>query len=96
MKLGYASPRAMLGEMSLRDLGRWAALWAIDPWGEERADRRAGTVSYVVAEVNRNSKTKPTPYKPEDFMPYSMKDREAHGRELSARLRASFPKRKKK
>lgn len=91
---GYVSPRRMLGELSLRELGLWAALWEIDPWGEERADLRNAITSYVIAESNRKQKVKATPYKPSDFMPYSLKDEKAKGRDLSHRLKAAFKKEK--
>lgn len=84
------SPRKMLKELSLRELGQWAALWYVDPWGEERADRRAATVAYVVAETSRNSKTRSRPYRVEDFMPYLLKDKNAKNKDLSARLKAAF------
>lgn len=80
----------MLGKLSLREIGTWAALWRIDPWGEERADFRQAITTYVLAEVNRNPKKKGTPYKPLDFMPYAQRDKQANNRELSARIKAAF------
>jgi hypothetical protein len=80
----------MLAEVSLRELGLWAALWEIDPWGENRADLRTATVAYVIAETKRNRKSKSTAYRPVDFMPYALKDAQASGRDVSSRLRAVF------
>jgi hypothetical protein len=80
----------MLGELSFKELGLWAAKWETDPWGEERADLRNAVTTYVVAEVNRNRKVKATPYKPLDFMPYAQKDQHARNKDLSARLKAAF------
>jgi hypothetical protein len=82
----------MLGEMSLRELCLWAALWDIDPWGEERADLRNAMTTHVLAETNRNTKKKLTPYRVADFMPYVQRDEKAKGRDLSERLKAAFPK----
>lgn len=52
--------------LSSRELAEWMAYYRIEPWGEERADYRAGTVAATVVNVNR---TKGKPAKPDDFMP---------------------------
>jgi hypothetical protein len=61
----------MVDETDLRELGLWAALWRIDPWGEERADLRSAITSFVIAESKRDPKKKSKPYSPRDFMPYA-------------------------
>jgi hypothetical protein len=90
LKTGRVSPRKMLGEMTVRELSLWAALWEIDPWSEERADYRAALPAYVLAEINRDPKKKSNAYKPTDFMPYTQKDEHARNRDLGARIRAAF------
>ena len=80
----------MLGELSLRELWLWAALWEIDPWGEQRADLRNALTTYVIAETKRNPRRKSTPYRPFDFMPYAQRDEHAKNRDLSARLKAAL------
>lgn len=80
----------MLADLSLRELGTWAALWEIDPWGEERADLRNAYTTYVIAETHRHPKVRSTPYKPMDFMPYSQRDAKAKSSDLSVRLKAAF------
>jgi hypothetical protein len=90
LKTGHVSPKKMLGEMTVRELGLWAALWEIDPWSEERADYRAALPTYVLAEINRDPKKKTNAYKPTDFMPYTRKDENAKHRDVSARLRAAL------
>lgn len=87
---GRVSPRALLAEMSPRELGLWAALWHIDPWGELRADLRNAITSYVVAESGRNTKAKSTPFRPRDFMPYVKANEAASSAELSKRMREVF------
>jgi hypothetical protein len=82
----------MLKDLSVRECGLWAALWEIDPWGEERADLRNAITSYVIAEQKRQPKVRSTPYKPTDFMPYAQKDEKALSRDLSSRLKAVFKK----
>lgn len=63
----------MLAELRPSELGLWAALYSIDPWGEQRADLRAAIGTSVLAESNRNPKVRAEPYTSEDFMPYSPK-----------------------
>ena len=43
------------------------AYYEIDPWGEDRADLRAGIIASTIANVNRESKRKA--FVPRDFMP---------------------------
>lgn len=80
----------MLEKLSIAELGLWAALWELDPWSEERSDLRAGIIASTIAEVSRSKKHKSTPYKPMDFMPYTLKDKNVKNKDLSARLKAAF------
>lgn len=57
----------MYRDMSAADLAEWEALYVVDPWGEQRADLRAGTIA--AAAVAPYSK-KGNPPKPADFMHY--------------------------
>lgn len=43
--------------------------YGIEPFGVEMALLGSAITSSVVANVNRNPKKNPTPYKPKDFMP---------------------------
>jgi hypothetical protein len=90
---GYVSVRKMLGEMSLRELGQWWALWQIDPWGEERADLRNAITSYVIAEANRNPKKRAAAFSPRDFMPYAKHKAENVVSKIKA-LMTRLPKKK--
>lgn len=54
--------------MSSAQLAEWMAYAKLEPFGEERADLRAGIIASVIANVNRDPK-KQRPFKPEDFMP---------------------------
>ncbi len=60
-----------------RELSKWRALWAIDPWGNDREDLRSGTISAAAANAGRltamaqGAKLSGDWYKPRDFMPYS-------------------------
>lgn len=48
-------------------LGEWAALWTIDPQGQERADLRAGVIASTIANVHRDSKKRPRPFRADEF-----------------------------
>ena len=56
----------MLGELTAEQFAEWAEYATLEPWGEVRADLRAGIVAAVTANVWRS---KSTPAKPSDFMP---------------------------
>ncbi len=45
------------------------AYYALEPFGEERADLQAGIIASTIANVNRDPKKRRRPYKPQDFMP---------------------------
>ncbi len=53
-------------EVSGGEFLEWMGEYQRDPWGEERADLRAGIVAATVANVHR---TKGRSYKHSDFMP---------------------------
>jgi hypothetical protein len=57
----------LLARISSRELTEWMAYFAIDPFGEERADLRAGIVASTLVNVNRGKRGKAA--KPRDFMP---------------------------
>jgi hypothetical protein len=58
----------MLERMSSRELTDWQGYYQSDPWGEQRADWRAGMICAVIANSFRDPKKGKT-FKPEDFMP---------------------------
>lgn len=64
--MGEPDVDAMLGRMTSRQVAEWMAYNQIEPFGEERADLRAGIVASTIANVNRG---KGQPMKPADFMP---------------------------
>lgn len=57
----------LLSRISSRELTEWRAYYGLEPFGEDRADLRAGIVASTMANVFRKSGTKP--YKAQDFMP---------------------------
>lgn len=58
----------MLERMSAEELTEWQAYARIEPFGEDRADLRAGMVASMVGNVNLKKGAKP--FKPADFMPF--------------------------
>lgn len=57
--------RELLGRVDSRELTEWVAFHNLHPWGEERADLRAGIVASTVANCHSTKGT----FKPSDFMP---------------------------
>jgi len=58
----------MLREMTAREFAEWEAFYAIDPFGDQRADLRAGIVAATVS--NRWRGRNEDPKAPSDFMPF--------------------------
>lgn len=75
MALGQPDVDGMLARMSSRQLTEWMIFYQLEPWGEKRADLRAGIVAATVANVHRGKKDKAL--KAEDFMPELPGDEEA-------------------
>jgi hypothetical protein len=59
----------LLESLSATELADWAAFYAVEPWGSEAAFLRTGIVTALIANTNRDSKRKPEPFVPADFMP---------------------------
>jgi hypothetical protein len=77
----------MLRAMPASELAEWEAYWRIEPWGEARADLRAGIVASTLANAHRKKGARP--FAPSDFMPYAEKAAPS-GRALAERLKAAF------
>jgi hypothetical protein len=63
LALGHTA-RELLEKMSSRELSEWLAYYGLEPFGDERADLRAGIISSTIANANSNHR-----FKPSDFMP---------------------------
>lgn len=59
----------LLASVSSRELTEWQAYYSLEPFGEERADLRAGIVASTVANSVRDPKQQKQPYSPDQFMP---------------------------
>jgi hypothetical protein len=71
--LGHFNVDAMLDSAPSSMLTEWRAFTNLHPVGEWRADLRSGIIAQTIANVNRDSKQTPEPYKANDFMPDFLK-----------------------
>jgi hypothetical protein len=53
--------------MTWDDLLGWMAYGALEPFGEQRADLRAGELWALIANVHRDSSKRAQPFTPEDM-----------------------------
>lgn len=67
----------------------WVAFYRLEPFGPEAAYHRTAILSSLLANINRDSKKKPEPFTPADFMPESMKPKKP-AKSLKASLFAVF------
>ncbi len=77
-------------------MAEWIALERVDPWGEWRADLRAGIVASTIANVNRGKKDKA--FSAQDFMPdfrTPKEKRRARNKGIRASLRETLGVKKK-
>lgn len=87
MALGYAHPDHLLRELTSWQISEWLAYYQIEPFGEERADLRAGIVASVTANANRDADKRPEPYSPADFMPrFDREDEEPEGQSVEEQI----------
>lgn len=59
----------LLRRIDSRELTEWAAFYALEPWGTDADDMRAGIVASTIANVNRDPKKQRRPFQPSDFIP---------------------------
>lgn len=67
LALGQPNPDSMLARLPQRVWSEWQEFAALEPFGEERADLRAGIVASTI--TNCMARKGGTAYKPRDFMP---------------------------
>jgi hypothetical protein len=59
----------LLASISSRELTEWLVYYSLEPFGDERADLRAGIVASTVANSVRDPKRQAKPFEPRQFMP---------------------------
>ncbi|GEM_PF-787934 len=69
LSLHWPSVAWGLAHISARELAEWEAYYRVEPWGEERADLRAGIIAATEANVHRDAKKRRKAFTPEEFMP---------------------------
>lgn len=85
--MGIPNVDDLLASMTSRQLAEWQAYFGIEPWGEDRADLRAGIVASTVANFAGKSLKDDAKVTPADFMPYQKKPEKTPA---SSVLRARF------
>ena len=65
----------LLARISSRELSEWIVYFEMEPFGEERADLRAGIVAATVANTARDTKRRVRPLEPKEFMPVFERER---------------------
>jgi hypothetical protein len=58
--------------MSAQEFALWLQLYADEPWGEDRADLRAGIIAATVA--NHAGRMRSESASPVEFMPYARRE----------------------
>jgi hypothetical protein len=66
----------------------------LEPWGEDRADRRMAEGWALIANIHRNEKVRSEPFRPADFMPFIAPPAPPTPKRLWARLNAVFDRMK--
>lgn len=69
LALGWPSVAWGLAHISSRELAEWQAFYALEPFGDWRADLRSAIVASVIANANRDAKKRHKPFAFKDFMP---------------------------
>lgn len=83
--------RELLGRMDAVELQEWKAFAQLEPFGELRADYRAGIMASTFYNMFRGKKTRAG--KVEDFMPFlkaEQKRNDPQKKKLSAKIRSFF------
>jgi len=57
----------LLDSLSSKQISEWVAFHSLEPFGDEW--RQAGVIAATIAEAFRDSKKRPKPFIPDDFIP---------------------------
>jgi hypothetical protein len=58
----------LLRSISSRQLSEWMAFYKLEPFGPKREEIHAAMIAMVIANANRDEKSKPSPFMIEDFL----------------------------
>jgi hypothetical protein len=87
--MGRLDVDRMLSEISSYDLTEWQCYYGIEPWGEERADWRAGNIASNVLNVNRTDKNQKL-WTAKDFMLGIEEQEEQKPKKVSPATQAAY------
>lgn len=79
-----------LAEMSSLEYTHWVALAGLEPIGPQRGDWQAAQVTAMLANVNRDARQHPQPYRVRDFLLWD-EPPEMSDDQIEAALLAAFP-----
>ena len=85
LALGYRHPDVMLRELTALQYAEWVMYYQVDPFGEQRADLRAGIIASTMS--NRWRVKHEQSVQPIDFMPFA-KSQEQTPEEIKLHLRS--------
>jgi len=85
LQCGLPTRRELYQRLSFAELMELESVYSIDPWGEHRADLRAGIIAAatVSPHLKRGAKASPV-----DFMPYATKQKKQTPKQQDAIMRA--------
>lgn len=69
LALGRADVDALMDEITYPQLREWRAFSEIEPFGTSADWFRHGDLMALIANIMRDTKKNPRPYKPSDFIP---------------------------
>ncbi len=78
----------LLSEIDSAELTEWQAYYQLEPFGSLVEDERHGVAVSALANINRDAKTHPQPYKPLDFIGWRVHERIKEGPILLADAQA--------
>ena len=69
--VGEPSVTSLSEELTEDELVHWMAYFELEPFGEAADWYRHGDRQAITANINRDKKKKPTPFKHSDFLPHN-------------------------
>ena len=90
MKLGRTVAE-LSATLSEHELAEWMAYYSLEPWGEDRADLRAGVIASAVYNAQGAKKRGGGQFAPADFLLFpERRDDPNSARNVKAKLLAAF------
>ena len=84
LALGCLHPDQLMSQLTSRQYTEWLQYYKCEPWGDQRADLRAGIIS--AAQWERHRTRGEEPKTPADFMPFTQQKKQSPD-EIKATLR---------